>query len=131
MSRLVNLLMVCAWLLSQVLVVSHSQAHTTMDHQNQSSIAVQTASIGELQVHHHSDKQHSHGEKSTSSDDGTPAKTPYATHECCDITCQSAALLSPSDSTGPNKASPAFKFAVRSASCWSPGSINPPPNPAT
>lgn len=130
MSRLVNLLMVCAWLLSQGLVVSNSQAHSAMGHQHHSNIAAQTASDGELQVHHHSDKQHSHGEKSTSSDDGVPAKTPYATHECCDIACQSEALVSPSDSAGPNEASPAFQFSVTSASCWSPGSINRPPNPA-
>lgn len=130
MSRLVNILMVCAWLLSQVLVVSHSQAHTAMDHQHHSNLVSQTASDDSLHVHQQSDKQHSHGDKSASSDDGVPAKLPSAVDECCDIACQSATILNSSELAAPHETSPAFKFAVRSASCWSPGSINPPPNPA-
>lgn len=130
MSRLVNLLMVSAWLLSQVLVVSHSQAHTAMDHQHNSMMVAQTAPDGDQHVRHHSDKQHSHDKKTASSDDGIPAKLPNAVDECCDIACQSATVLNSSELSAPHETSATFKVAVRSASCWSPGSTNPPPDPA-
>ena len=128
MSRLVNILMVCAWLLSQVLVVSHSQAHTNMDRQPHSTMATQTASDGDHHVHLHSDKHHSHDKKTASSDHGVPVSFPHAMDECCDIACQSATVLNSSELTVPHETSAAFGFTVRSASCWSPGFVNPPPN---
>lgn len=130
MSRLVNLLMVCAWLLSQVLVVSHSQAHSAVGHQHNSNLVSQTVSNDGSHVHHKSEMQHSHGDKTASSDDGVPAKLPGGVDECCDIACQSATVLNSSELAAPHETSAAFKFAVRSASCWSPGFVNPPPNPA-
>lgn len=130
MSRLVNMLMVCVWLLSQVLVVSNSQAHTAMGHQSHASTAAQTAPVGGPHMHHHSDMQHSHDKKTASSDHGVPVNLPHAMDECCDIACQSATVLTSSELTVPRETSAAFKFAVRAASCWSPGFVNPPPNPA-
>ncbi len=130
MSRLVNMLMVCVWLLSQVLVVSNSQAHTAMGHQGHEAMVAQTAPDGEPHVHHHSKKQHSHHKKTASPDHGVPVNLPHAMDECCDIACQSATVLNSSELMVPHETSAAFGFAVRSASCWSPGFINPPPNPA-
>lgn len=130
MLRLLNILLACAWLLSQVLVVSHSQAHSVMGHQHHSAMAAQTVSDGNPHAHHSSHKHHSNEDKSASSDDGVPANLPGAVDECCDIACQAATVLNSSELVAPHETSAAFRFAVRATSCWSPGSITPPPNPA-
>ena len=130
MSRLMKLLLVLAWLLSQVMVVSHSQAHSIMDHHHNSNNVAQTVSDEDVHVSNHAVAQHSHGDAITSSDDGVPVTSHGAVDECCDTACQSAAVLSSSETATPRETSSAFKVAVRSASCWSPGSMNPPPNPA-
>ncbi len=128
--RLVNLLMVCVWLISQTLVVSHSQAHTVVDHQRHMTIAGHNAADSSSHQHHQSDKQHSHEDMMASSDDGAPAKSPHSMDECCDIACQSANVVSSSELMVPHETLAAFRFAVRSVSCWSPGFVTPPPNPA-
>jgi hypothetical protein len=124
------MLMVCGWLLSQVLVVSNSQAHTAMGHQSHMAEVAQPAQDGDPYLRHHSDKQHSHDKKTAASDHGVPVNLPHSMDECCDIACQSATVVNSSELAVLHETSAAFNFVVRSASCWSPGFVNPPPNPA-
>lgn len=130
MSRLLNIMIVSAWLLSQVLVVSHSQADGATDHQFTLAMVTQSVSDGDNHQHHQSGTKQSHDEKSASSDDGASGKLPCAKDECCDIACQSATVLNSSELAAPYETSAVIKFTAKSPSCWSPGFVCPPPNPA-
>lgn len=130
MSRLVNIMMVCVWLISQTLVVSNSQAHAAMGHQQHLTMAAQTEPHSDHDQHHHVKEAHSHGQKKAFSDHGVPADIPHSMDECCDVACQSATVLDRLELAIPHETSATFKFIRRTVSCWSPGFATPPPNPA-
>ncbi len=125
-NRAINIVMIFVWLIAQTMVASHAQAHASMNHG--SMMAPVQALMSESHDHaghkmHQSsaaqhDMTHKTGDSSSMSDD------------CCEVPCQFAqACELQVFGTMLPAASPASVY-LATAIAWSPGSQNPPPNPA-
>ena len=131
MARSVNIVMVFVWIISQTLLVAHSHAHTVMSHNQHTGLSADCTSHTGIHSHEQSTKQVADDVTTAVPDDEVPARLPHATDECCEIACQSATALHSPDLMPLPVVAVTFDMSTKWVTCWSPGSITPPPNPTT
>lgn len=127
MNRAINILMIFVWLIAQTLVMSHAQAHGSMNHAAGMGMSHASADTSlhdhqDQAVHHISGSQVDTGHKTNGMSD--------AADDCCGVPCQSAQVWN-FQSFG-SELTPAKLNSVHlnSTVSWTPGFLTPPPNPA-
>lgn len=127
LNRAVNILMIFVWLIAQTLVMSHAQAHGSMNHA--AGMGMHHASANTLHLDHQDLAVH---HKAGSHDDPAhkTADMPDATDDCCGVPCQSAQVWSFQPFGSELTPVKLNSVHLSSTVSWTPGFLTPPPNPA-